>query len=221
MTPTDQEGPAPNATDSEWDRKRQAILAGAAAVFAGQGFAGGTTKDIAQRVGLSQPSIYHYVGSKTDLIAEIAKEVDRRFSAPLETALASAESPVEQLQAVVIGFVAAVAENLDAWTVYWEEGRSIPPAVAEDVQRSKARYIAGVDDIVRRCQADGALPAGRPTRVITEGILGTISSMYRWYRPDGRYNPAEIAATFLELLGLAPGDAAQADAPSIRSTRSP
>lgn len=204
MTPTDQGGPGPAAADSEWERKRRAILNGAAAVFAQQGFTRGTTKDVAQRVGLSQPSIYHYVGSKTDLITEIAKEVDLRFSAPLDTALASAESPVEQLQAVIVGFVEAVAENLDAWTVYWEEGRSIPAAVAEDVQRSKARYIAGVDDIVRRCQEAGALPAQRPTRVITEGILGTISSMYRWYRPGGRYAPAEIAATFLDLLGLAP-----------------
>ncbi|ADB48881.1 TetR/AcrR family transcriptional regulator [Conexibacter woesei] len=198
----------PPADDSDWDRKRRDILNGAAEVFFEHGFERGTTKEIAERVGLSQPSIYHYVGAKKELIAEIARQVDRDFTEALERGLRDAADPAEQLRNVIVAFTEALAVNRLTWAVYWQEQRAIPADVAEAVYDSQLQYVRRVDDVVRRCQEAGVLPAEHPTHVLTEAILGMLSWTYRWYKPEGRYGPEELAGAFSDLLGLRAGAAA-------------
>jgi AcrR family transcriptional regulator len=188
--------------ESDWERKRRAILDGAAEVFFERGFERGTTKEIAERVGLSQPSIYHYVGSKEDLMGEIARQVDRDFTTAFERGIEGVTDPKEQLQVVVASFVEVVVVNQKTWAVYWQEQRSIPDDVSAPVYQSQLRYVRRIDEIVRACQRDGILPPEHPTHVLTEGILGMLSWVYRWYQPEGAYGPKEIAAAFCDLIGV-------------------
>jgi AcrR family transcriptional regulator len=189
-------------TESDWERKRRAILDGAAHVFFERGFERGTTKEIAERVGLSQPSIYHYVGSKEDLLGEIARQVDDDFTTAFERGIAGLTDPREQLRVVIASFVEVVVVNQMTWAVYWQEQRSIPERVAAPVYQSQLRYVRRIDEVVRACQRDGVLPPDHPTHVLTEGILGMLSWVYRWYKPDGAYGPEQIAAAFCDLIGV-------------------
>jgi hypothetical protein len=63
-------------------------------------------------------------------------------------------------------------------------------------------FIEQVSELVAKAQERGALPADQPTQIITQGILGMLSWMYWFYRPDGPFNPDEIARGFLSLIGL-------------------
>src|SRR3954465_14861572 len=99
--------PAPPAHPA----KRLASLGGAAEVFVRRGFAAGTTKEIAAEVGLSQPAIYHYVGSKHDLLREIALHVDEEMNGALARGLAVSEEPGRQLRGIIHEFTAAVVRD--------------------------------------------------------------------------------------------------------------
>ncbi|WP_220454482.1 TetR/AcrR family transcriptional regulator [Nocardioides immobilis] len=57
------------------------ILDAAAALFIDQGYAATTTRAIADRVGVTQPSIYYHFGSKEDILAELLRRIIQR---PLE-----------------------------------------------------------------------------------------------------------------------------------------
>lgn len=57
-----------------------------------------------------------------------------------------------------------------------------------------------MEDLIRRVQADGGLPAGPPP-VIAEGIPGIVLWMYRWYWTSSGKTDA-VADVFLRLLGL-------------------
>jgi AcrR family transcriptional regulator len=194
----------PPPDETSWERRRRTILAGAAEVFFERGFARGTTNEIAQRVGLSQPAIYHYVGSKEDLISEIARQVDRDFSAALERSIGASDEPAQQLRDIIGSFAETLAGNHRTFAVYWQEQHSIPEAVREETAADLRRYIGRIDDVVHALQQRGTLPADAPTRVVTEGIIGMLSWMYWWYRPGGRYDSRQIADTFCEMLGLPP-----------------
>lgn len=192
---------------SDWERKRREILDAAAEVFFERGFERGTTKEIAERVGLSQPSIYHYVGNKQSLISEIANQVSADFTAALDSAERSSDDPVEQLRCIIHAFANALAVNLKTFAVYWKELNSIPEETARPVAASQHSYVTRVDRIVEACQKRGALPARQPTHVLTEGILGMLSWMHWWFKPDGRLTPAQVADAFCDLIGLAPDEA--------------
>jgi AcrR family transcriptional regulator len=202
--------------ESDWDRKRAAILTAAGEVFAERGFKGGTTKEIAERSGLSQPSIYHYVGSKNDLLLEIVREVDAYGARIFDRLKEAGDSPVEKLRLIIHAQLELALESPSLYEVYWHEQRSLPAELAGELTKGRSGYIRRVDRITRECQAAGALPANHSSRVLTEGILGMLHVATRWYRPGGKYEPSEIADAFCDLVGLAPAAAAKIKAPPAR-----
>jgi AcrR family transcriptional regulator len=181
--------------------KRLAILEGAAAVFGRRGFAAGTTKEIAAEVGLSQPAIYHYVGSKHDLLREIALYVDEEMTGALHRGLARAKDPAGQLRAVIEEFTDAVVRDRQSFSVYWQEIRSLPDDVRTSVSDDERAFVAAVARIVTALQKKGRLPAG-PAVVVAEAILSMPSWMYHWYRPEGALSAAQIADLYCKLIGL-------------------
>jgi AcrR family transcriptional regulator len=63
------------------DDRRQEFVAKATEFFSEQGFAGGT-RDLARRLGVTQPLLYRYFPSKDDLIKEVYRTV---YLEPLDT----------------------------------------------------------------------------------------------------------------------------------------
>jgi TetR/AcrR family transcriptional regulator, cholesterol catabolism regulator len=191
-------GPEPSP---EWTSRRREILKAAAEVFFVQGFERGTTKEIAHKVGMSQPNLYHYVGSKQDLMNEIALQVAQDFIDALNASLKGTADPAEQLNRLIDGFVATLLEDQRIFAVYWKEYRALPKDVARKVLAEERRYIARVEEVVASAQKEGLLPDDRPSRLVSAGILGMMSWTYWWYHP-GEYTAAEISTCYRALLGL-------------------
>ncbi|WP_158607984.1 TetR/AcrR family transcriptional regulator [Nocardia panacis] len=187
--------------ESAWEDKRRRILDGAAAVFSSRGYSKGTTREIAAQLDLSQPSIYHYVGSKADLLREIALQVDRDMTTALRDGLAASADPVAQLRAVITRFTYAVIANNLTFAVYRSEQRWLEPVVAEEVQRHESEFVAAVRAVVERIQARGQLPDA-PSSVLTFAILNMVSESHRWYHQEGSLDPAAVADAYCKLIGL-------------------
>jgi AcrR family transcriptional regulator len=189
--------------DTDWDTKRQLILRCAAEIFTTVGYDRGTTRQIAELAGLSQSSIYHYVGSKKEMLSEIAREVDRIFTAGFDEAVARGGTAAERLAAALANFVRDLIGNVNTWAVYWEEQTSIDPVVATEVLAHKRRWVRRYRDLVKECQRDEVLPMSASSAVLTEAILGSVAGMYRWYRPGSGPSAQEVTDSILALFGLA------------------
>src|SRR3954451_16020621 len=59
-------------------RRREQIVAGAISVFGECGFAGGSVRTIADRVGVSHATLLQHFGSKEGLLTAVLEEWDRR-----------------------------------------------------------------------------------------------------------------------------------------------
>lgn len=193
-----------SADITEHELKRRAILAGAAEVFARRGFVGGTTKEIAAEVGLSQPAIYHYVGSKTDLLREIVLQVDQDMFAALRAGMARSSQPGEQLRGVIEEYTAAVVRDRRVFAVFWQEGHALPEEIRDRIRQDQREFISQVGKIITRLQRAKVLPAG-PVSIMARAVLSMPSWMHQWYVPEGQMTAAEIADVFCRLIGL--GDA--------------
>jgi AcrR family transcriptional regulator len=176
----------------------------AADVFYANGFTAGTTREIAARVGMTQPTLYHYVGKKEDLLREIALRVDAEMSDALERGLAASVEPREQLTAVLTEFTEAVIRNQKLFAVYYKEQHLLAPEIRDQVTEHERAFVRRIAQVVRTLQREGALPAGASATVVTEAMIGMASWTYHWYRPEGPVSAPKIARTFLELLHLAP-----------------
>jgi AcrR family transcriptional regulator len=192
---------AEKSTSEEFARTREAIVRAAADVFSRDGFRAGTTKDIAARVGLSQPSLYYYVGSKETLLSELAIKLDHDMAATLERAQQISSEPREQLKAFIHELTRAVMNDTKLFAVYWAEARWLPETVAAQVGADERRFVRQVVDLIERVQADGGLPKG-PPQVVAESILGMVLWMYRWYRGSSGLKADDIASVFMRMLAL-------------------
>lgn len=191
-----------------WDRKRRRILDGAAAVFSRHGFVKGTTKEIAAELDLSQPAIYHYVGSKADLLREIALQVDNDLTDALRRGMAAAPDPTAQLRAIIREFTRAVVSNHLTFAVYRSEARWLEPSVAEQVDADERAFVGAVHEVVERAQACGSLPQENSS-VLTFAILNMVSETYRWYDHQGPLGPDAVAESYCRLIGLSEVSAAR------------
>jgi len=198
-------GRRPGRRNDDWEDKRRRILDVAAEVFFVRGYDRGTTQEIAERAGMSQPTIYHYVGSKEVLMSEIARQVDRDFTKALDDAFAVPADTATQLRRIIGAFVRSLAINQRTFAVYWKEFRALPEDVGREVSGHERDFVARVEEVVSRAQKEGVLPAEHPTRIISEGILGMMSWMHWWYRPD-EFDPDQVAAAFCDLIGLPTGN---------------
>jgi AcrR family transcriptional regulator len=194
--------PEAKPNSDEFERTREAIVRAAAEVFCRDGFRAGTTKDIAAKVGLSQPSLYYYIGSKETLLAELAMRLDHDMAATWDRTVQYADDPVEQLKVLIRELTKAIIADTTLFAVYWAESRWLPEEVAAKVSSDEKGMTREIEKLVARVQAEGALPEG-PAHIVTEGILGMMLWMYRWHKGGSHApKPDAVADVFLRMLGL-------------------
>jgi AcrR family transcriptional regulator len=75
---------------------REELLAAAAELFTTRGYTATTTRAVAERAGMRQASMYHYVGGKQDLLAELLEGTVTPSLTLARTLLADASRPAER-----------------------------------------------------------------------------------------------------------------------------
>jgi AcrR family transcriptional regulator len=80
---------------------REVILGTAERLFAERGFAATSIRDIVGEAGTSAPSLYHFFGSKENLVIELINDRHAAYCDALEADLALAKTPFEVCQRFV------------------------------------------------------------------------------------------------------------------------
>jgi AcrR family transcriptional regulator len=143
------------------DERRREFVAKATEFFAEEGFGGGT-RDLARRLGVTQPLLYRYFPSKDDLIKEVYRTV---YLEPLETGweklLGDRTRPLrDRLLEFYRGYTNVI------FTRKWLRIYLYSGLKGLDINR---RYVGVVREqiltrIVRECRHEMGLPAqGKPT----------------------------------------------------------
>ncbi|HEX8868099.1 MAG TPA: helix-turn-helix domain-containing protein, partial [Lentzea sp.] len=80
-------------------------------LFAARGFHGTGIRDLAQAAGLSSATLYHYMGTKEDLLVEIMRTSLTRLIESATQVISATDDPVERLTELVRMHVRAHAEQ--------------------------------------------------------------------------------------------------------------
>jgi AcrR family transcriptional regulator len=180
--------------------REEQVYTAALRLFREKGYHATSMQDIAEAVGLYKGSLYHYIGSKDDLLARVFERALGSLLAELEQ-IASDTSlePAVQLREMIRAHVSAVASNLDALTVYFHEWRELAGESLSTVRAQRERYASLVTEIVGRGVRLGAFQVP-DVRIATLGVLGMCNWLCQWYQPNGRLGPSEIADHFANLV---------------------
>ena len=105
--------------------RRQQIVEAALNLFAQHGFAGTSTKRIAQEVGVTEGLIFHYFPTKVALLHEVARQRST-FTGEVRELLAAAgeRAAREVLQGIVIGWIEVMQRQADLVTMLLTESQT-------------------------------------------------------------------------------------------------
>jgi TetR/AcrR family transcriptional regulator, cholesterol catabolism regulator len=194
--------PTRPALRERYDRRRQEMVFAAAREFARRGYDSTTMQDLAASMGLATGAVYHYFGSKEQLLIEICDQLMEPLLSRARELMRSDVPPEEKLRALLRMWVANVVRYRDHMLVFQQERHAIEVGAQwRQVRDSRKSFERLVGQALAQVGA-GAGPGG-DGRLALMALLGMVNHTAQWYRPRGRLTPEEIADGYLELMTAA------------------
>jgi len=179
------------------------ILDAAADLFMERGFAGTTVREIGERAGVGQSSLYHHARSKGQLLAQLHATFVRDLIGQLEAVVGSQEAPTVQLRGVVTAMLSMVDTHRAVVTVYLRESYALSGQAREEVGQERKKVDSIVDLILKRGLESGEFRPDLDVHLTRLMILGMCNWAYQWYQPNGPHTIAEIGEYFADLAEAA------------------
>jgi AcrR family transcriptional regulator len=187
----------PQAED--YAQKQQLIRDRAAELFAARGFAGASIADIAAACGCAKSLIYHYFGSKQDILYDLLQAHVATLIAAATEAVARPDAPERRIRALIRALMELYADARAKHVLLLSELDSLPPARKASIVAMERRLVGLVADLF-----ETLVPAlaQRPDLrwPLAMSVFGLINWTHTWYRPDGALSSAAYAALAADLV---------------------
>ena len=194
---SDNRQPRRRATNGQ-DRYEQ-ILKVATRLFAEEGYHVASLEDIAREIGFTKPAIYHYFGSKEEILYEIHERIVRGARDKLKELLDSELAPVELLTAALEEHTKTMLRNLEANSVLFQERGRLSEEYERSILALESEYESLLVQLYSRGVDAGELRGVDP-KIAINTLLGACNWAYRWFRPRGKYRIDDFAGVVVELL---------------------
>ena len=179
----------------DYDKRRDAILAAAARLYARRGFQGASVADLASACSTSKSLIYHYFPSKDDTLhAVMAAHLDDLVDAADEAMQAG--NAEERLRALTLAFMKLYAGARDSHKVLLNELDNLPARQRAEVVAKQRRIISVVETLIREIRPD----LNPLTLPLTMLFFGMINWTHTWLRPQGPISAEAIASLAVNLM---------------------
>jgi AcrR family transcriptional regulator len=185
--------PTSPALRERYDRRQQEVVGTAAALFARHGFQATSMDELSEATGLRSGGLYHYIGSKQKLLYTIFGQLMDPLLDRAAEIEAHADTPEQQLRALVRAWVTHIETHLDHMAVFAQERHAIEHEPEwEQVRASRDAFEA---ILARRLAA-----VGLKDRLAHFALLGMVNHTATWLKPGGRLSAEQIADGYCDML---------------------
>ncbi len=183
--------------------KRIAILETAAQIFLEQGYGRTSLNDVAERLRITKPALYHYFHSKEQILVECYRLGTDMIAGTLDQIAAGPGTGLEKVQAFVYDYALVMTVKFGRCVMRLDEAELSGQARAR-VRAHKKKVDHRVRSFIEEGIADGSIVPCDP-KLAAFAIAGAVNWIAVWYEPEGPLPPEEIAAQFARTLtqGLA------------------
>ena len=181
--------------------RREVILREAAELFARQGVAATTVREIADAAGILSGSLYHHFDSKESMVEALLRDFLDQVGREYVTVVSRDTDPVSTLRALVHDAFESLGANPAALAVMINEFNFLVqfPRFAylrEGAEETERLWSGVIEDGMRT----GDIRSDIEPRMIYRFMRDTIWISVRWYHPEGRYQPDQIADFYIDVL---------------------
>ena len=181
-----------------YDATRERILQAATEVFR-RGYRATSLDDVAARLGITKPAIYHYFPSKEHLLCELYDRIGSMSVNRMEEIFRSELPPDEKLAAMVRAHIELVIEQLPLFTILFHEEDNLPAPFRRRVVPKHRAYGEMMVEVYRQGVTAGRFRKLDPS-IVVNALLAMGNWLYRWYDPDQRADAEQIKAIFVRMI---------------------
>ena len=169
-------------------------------MFAERGFHATSMQDLIAATRLTAGGLYHYIGSKDQLLVRICDQLMEPLLEQVRMIVASSEPPEAQLRQIVRVWMAHVERNRDHMKVFQQERHVLEHGPQwRAVRRQRKEFEELVAEVIERGERTGAFSFADRDLAL-RALLGMVNHTAQWYRPNGRLSAEEIGDGYVALL---------------------
>ncbi|WP_017580969.1 TetR/AcrR family transcriptional regulator [Nocardiopsis valliformis] len=182
------------------------LLRAATRLFAERGFESTSVQEVVAAAGVTKGAMYHYFGSKDDLLYEVYGRVLRMQTEHL-VEISSRDVPVaERVHAAACDVIVTSIANLDDSKIFFRSMHQLAPEKQRSVRAERRKYHELFRSMVEQGQSEGVFRSDVPADLVVDYFFGSVHHLGTWYRQDGQLTGDDVGRHFADLLiaGLRP-----------------
>lgn len=178
--------------------KRERLLDIAAELFLAKGYDAATMQELADLSSLHKSSLYYYFKSKEDLLKQLTSDSQSKSVKMLDKARLENEGG----DALIVAISLAIEQTLtDVARVSLVLRQKPGSDIGDEVIARRRDYDIKVTALINEAQKHGKVRDDIPAALLARLILGMVSWLVEWYRPDRtRYKQDVIRKAILSIL---------------------
>ncbi len=197
MARTDPAGDSPRRAN--WQTRRQAIIDTSAPVFARHGYHATGIMELCAANDLGKGALYHYIGSKEELLAAIHDRVMDEVMLGADRVAEAGGSPSEQLAMLGDELLDVIHRYPDHVWVFLHEFPALTGERAEQFRKRRRKYEERVEAVLQAGVEAGEFRDVEP-RLTAMAWLGMHNYTYLWLKAGGRLSARDVAKPFAEIF---------------------
>lgn len=170
-----------------------------AELFAKNGFNAVGVAQISEAVGLGRGALYHYIGSKDQLLIDIQERVLGPINWCIDETLNLARGPLVGLRLISHFLLEIMTQRLAHVWVYQHDYRSLDGEERRKFVERRSRIEIVVRDLIAGAMTDGVFGDGDSQLRALE-FFNHHNYTYQWFRPDGQWSAADLSAQYCRTL---------------------
>ena len=183
----------------KWEVRRQAIIDTSAHLFARQGYHATGITELCTANELGKGALYHYIGSKEELLASIHDRVMDEVMAGADRVAEVGGTPSDQLAMLGDELLDVIHRYPDHVWVFLHEFPALTGERAEQFRVRRRAYEQRVEAVVRAGVEAGEFRDVDPW-LTARAWLGMHNYTYLWLKPGGRLSARAVANPFAEIF---------------------
>jgi AcrR family transcriptional regulator len=183
----------------KWQARRQSIIDTSASVFAQRGYHATGIMELCAANGLGKGALYHYIGSKEELLAAIHDRVMDEVMIGADRVAQSGGSPPEQLALLGEELLDVIHRYPDHVWVFLHEFPALTGERVEQFRGPRREYERRVEAILQAGVDSGEFRPLEP-RLTALAWLGMHNYTYLWLKAGGPLSAHDVAKPFAEIF---------------------
>jgi AcrR family transcriptional regulator len=193
------EGTGDSRRSANWRARRDAIVDTSARVFARGGYHATGITELCVANDLGKGALYHYIGSKEELLAAIHDRVMDEVMLGADRVAEAGGSPPEQLAMLGDELLDVIHRYPDHVWVFLHEFPALTGERAEQFRQRRRQYERRVEAVLQAGVDSGEFRELEP-RLTALAWLGMHNYTYLWLKAGGPLSARDVAKPFADIF---------------------